>query len=51
MCLFCKIAGKQIPSKVLFEDDDVFAFHDINPVAPKHVLVIPKRHVAALDDA
>lgn len=51
MCLFCKIANKQIPSKTLFEDDDVLAFHDINPTAPVHVLVIPKRHIAALTDA
>lgn len=51
MCLFCKIAAKQIPSKVLFEDDDVLAFHDINPVAPTHVLVIPKAHIASLADS
>jgi histidine triad (HIT) family protein len=48
MCLFCKIANKEIPSKVLFEDADVLAFHDITPQAPTHVLVIPKRHVASL---
>lgn len=51
MCLFCKIAGKEIPSKVVFEDDDLFAFHDINPGAPTHILVIPKLHVAAMTDA
>ncbi|MFO0757977.1 MAG: histidine triad nucleotide-binding protein [Byssovorax sp.] len=51
MCLFCKIAAKQIPSKVVFEDDEVLAFHDINPGAPTHVLVIPKRHVASIDEA
>ncbi len=51
MCLFCKIAEKQIPSRVLFETDDVLAFHDINPAAPKHVLVIPKKHMTSLDDA
>jgi histidine triad (HIT) family protein len=50
MCLFCKIATKQIPSKILFEDDDLLAFHDINPVAPTHVLVIPKQHVTGLSD-
>jgi histidine triad (HIT) family protein len=50
MCLFCKIAAKQIPSKILFEDDDLLAFHDINPVAPTHVLVIPKAHVQSLAD-
>jgi histidine triad (HIT) family protein len=48
MCLFCKIVAKQIPSKVLFEDDEVLAFHDINPGAPTHVLVIPKEHVVDL---
>jgi histidine triad (HIT) family protein len=50
MCLFCKIVAKQIPSKVLFEDDELLAFHDINPAAPTHVLVIPKQHVAGLSD-
>jgi histidine triad (HIT) family protein len=48
MCLFCKIAAKEIPSKVVFEDDELFAFHDINPGAPVHVLVVPKRHVVGL---
>ncbi len=48
MCLFCKIASKQIPAKVLFEDDDLVAFHDINPVAPTHVLVIPKQHIVGV---
>ena len=42
MCLFCKIVNKSIPAKVLFEDDDVVAFHDLNPTAPVHVLVIPR---------
>jgi len=51
MCLFCKIAAKQIPSKVLFEDDDLLAFHDINPGAPTHVLIIPKEHLGSLDEA
>jgi histidine triad (HIT) family protein len=51
MCLFCKIAAKQIPSKILFEDEDVVAFHDINPVAATHVLVIPRKHIASLNDA
>ncbi len=50
MCLFCKIAAKQIPSKILFEDDDLLAFHDINPAAPTHVLVIPKQHLQSLHD-
>ena len=50
MCLFCKIAAKQIPSKILFEDPLLLAFHDINPAAPTHVLVIPKQHLVSLDD-
>jgi histidine triad (HIT) family protein len=48
-CLFCKIRDGQIPAKKLFEDDDCFAFRDINPQAPTHVLVCPKRHIASLD--
>jgi histidine triad (HIT) family protein len=44
-CLFCKIAAGQIPSKKIFEDDDMLVFHDIHPVAPVHFLMIPKRHV------
>ena len=51
MCLFCKIAKKEIPSKVMFEDDDLFGFYDINPAAPTHVLVIPRRHIASLGEA
>ena len=44
-CIFCKIARGEIPSKKIFEDDEIFAFHDINPAAPIHFLVIPKRHI------
>ena len=51
MCLFCKIAHKEIPSKVAFEDDDVFAFHDINPMAPTHILVVPREHIPSLNEA
>jgi histidine triad (HIT) family protein len=51
MCIFCKIVSKAIPAKVLFEDDDLVAFHDLNPVAPVHVLVIPKKHISGLGDA
>lgn len=51
MCLFCKIAKKEIPAKIVLEDDDVVAFHDINPGAPTHVLVIPRRHISSLTDA
>jgi histidine triad (HIT) family protein len=49
-CLFCKIAGGEVPSKKVYEDDEFFAFHDITPQAPTHVLVIPKRHVVSLDE-
>ena len=49
-CIFCKIAAKEIPSKLIFEDDDLIAFHDINPAAPVHFLIIPKQHVATLSD-
>ena len=51
MCLFCKIAAKQIPAKIAFEDDDLLAFHDINPGAPTHLLVIPRKHLSSLDEA
>jgi histidine triad (HIT) family protein len=50
-CLFCNIAAGQIPSKKVYEDDRVFAFRDINPQAPTHVLLIPKEHIASLNDA
>lgn len=50
MCIFCKIVAKSIPAKVLFEDEDLVAFHDVNPVAPVHVLVIPKKHIVGLGD-
>ncbi|WP_437316946.1 histidine triad nucleotide-binding protein [Sorangium sp. So ce385] len=51
MCIFCKIANKEIPSKVVLEDEHVIAFHDVNPQAPTHVLVIPKRHIAGIAQA
>ena len=47
-CLFCKIARGDIPSRKVYEDDDVFAFHDINPARPVHLLVIPRRHITSL---
>jgi len=50
-CLFCKIAAKQIPAKMVHEDAHVFAFEDINPQAPTHVLVCPKKHFASLEHA
>jgi histidine triad (HIT) family protein len=51
MCLFCKIVRKEIPATIVHEDDETLAFRDINPVAPTHVLVIPKKHIASLTDA
>ncbi|MEW6601258.1 MAG: histidine triad nucleotide-binding protein [Nitrospirota bacterium] len=45
-CLFCKIISKKIPAKTLYEDDTVLAFEDINPQAPVHILIIPKKHIA-----
>lgn len=47
-CVFCAIVAKQIPAEVVYEDEQVLAFRDIQPVAPTHILVIPKRHVASL---
>ncbi len=50
-CLFCKIAKKEIPAKLVYEDADLFAFEDINPQAPTHVLISPKRHFSSLEEA
>ena len=47
-CIFCKIAAGQIPSRKVYEDEDLLAFHDIAPWAPVHLLVIPKRHIASM---
>ena len=47
-CIFCKIVAKQIPSRMVYEDDQVYAFHDINPWAPVHFLLIPKVHIPSL---
>jgi len=47
-CIFCKIIAGKIPSKKVYEDEDVFAFHDINPWAPVHFLVVPKKHIASM---
>ncbi len=48
-CLFCKIAGGEIPAKIVYQDDDVVAFEDINPQAPTHLLVISRTHIPSLD--
>ncbi len=50
MCLFCKIINREIPASIVYEDDRLIAINDINPQAPVHVLVIPKRHIASLDE-
>lgn len=49
-CIFCKIVSKQIPADIVYEDEDLLAFKDIRPVAPVHLLIIPKQHVATLSD-
>lgn len=50
-CIFCKIVRGEIPCKKVYEDEDILAFHDINPMAPVHFMVIPKTHVASLAEA
>ena len=49
-CLFCKIAAKEIPAKIAYEDPEVVAFHDINPQAPVHIQIIPKHHIARVSE-
>lgn len=49
-CLFCKIINKEIPTEFVYEDDDIIAFKDIHPLAPVHILVIPKRHISSVVD-
>ena len=49
-CLFCRIIAGEIPAKIAYQDDDVVAFHDISPQAPLHVLVIPRKHIAMIND-
>jgi histidine triad (HIT) family protein len=50
-CIFCKIVAGQIPARKVYEDSDIFAFHDIKPAAPIHFLIIPKKHIPTLADA
>jgi histidine triad (HIT) family protein len=50
-CLFCKIGKKEIPSKLVYEDADIFAFEDIQPQAPSHVLICPRKHLVSLTEA
>lgn len=49
-CIFCKVVAREIPGDVVFEDDELLAFNDINPQAPVHVLVVPKRHITTIND-
>ena len=49
-CIFCKIAAKQVPAKIAFENAHLLAFHDIHPMAPVHLQIIPKRHIARVSD-
>ena len=49
-CLFCKIANHEIPANIIFSDDRILVFDDVNPQAPEHKLIIPRQHIATLDD-
>jgi len=49
-CIFCKIANKEIPSKIVFENENVLAFKDLNPQAPVHILVVPKKHISSINE-
>ena len=49
-CIFCKLASHEIPTDIVYEDDEVIVFRDAAPQAPVHVLMIPKKHIASLDD-
>ena len=49
-CIFCKIIRKEVPSEIVYEDNEIIAFKDINPAAPIHILVIPKKHIKSLVD-
>lgn len=50
-CIFCRIVAREVPAQIVFEDEHILAFKDIRPVAPLHVLVIPKRHIPSLAEA
>jgi histidine triad (HIT) family protein len=50
-CLFCKIESKEIPAKLVYEDNEIFAFEDIHPQAPTHILICPRKHLGSLTDA
>ncbi|MBN1480968.1 histidine triad nucleotide-binding protein [candidate division KSB1 bacterium] len=50
-CIFCKIAENKVPARIIYQDDEILAFHDIAPQAPYHVLLIPRKHISTLNDA
>ncbi len=50
-CIFCKIIAGEIPGNIIHRDDEVVAFHDVNPVAPVHVLIIPRKHMSSINEA
>ena len=50
-CIFCRIARGEIPSRKVYEDEEIFAFHDIQPMAPVHFMIIPKQHIPSLNEA
>lgn len=49
-CIFCRIARGEVPSQVVYQDEEIFAFRDVNPQAPTHVLIIPRKHIAGLQE-
>jgi diadenosine tetraphosphate (Ap4A) HIT family hydrolase len=49
-CVFCKIVRRELPSDIIYEDDKILAFHDLDPKAPVHALIIPKEHIASMDE-
>lgn len=50
MCIFCKIINREIPADIKYEDEDILAFADIKPIAPVHILIIPKKHIESIND-
>ena len=50
MCIFCKIIKKEVPASIVFEDEDILAFKDVRPLAPVHILIIPKKHIETVND-
>ncbi len=49
-CLFCKISAGELPAQIIYQDDEILAFYDIHPQAPTHILIIPKKHIATLNE-